>query len=475
MNKFLLSISASSILFACTVGPDYQKPEIGAPPQFVSQDVLDALNDDKTPTAFSTDWWVGFQDPILNQLVDAGIEKNFEIAAATARVKEAQARVQLADAGDNLTVDANVDGDIQESKRLNRGSGSTTSESVFGSVGAVLPLDVFGKTRREVEAARANLEGSQEALKSIVLDTSSQITSEYLSLRGNQRQLELLQESVVLQEKTLSIVRSRFDAGLSPELDLQRAIASVENLRAQIPPLEERLRNSRNRLAGLTGEFPGFYEELLSKQSDIPEYRDRIPELMPLDVLDARPDVRQTEADLKQAIANIGVAEADYYPSFALAGDISIGLNGVSSTPTTALLIGSIAGLIEQVVLSGGERDANFDIATAQAEEALANYELALRSAVEDVETSLNALRSSSERQKSLAKSVKASERSFSQAQTLYRQGLISFLDVVDAQQDLADDEQDLAAERTDYATEIANLFRALGTDVQIKSKTAAP
>ena len=185
--------------------------------------------------------------------------------------------------------------------------------------------------------------------------------------------------------------------------------------------------------------------------------------------------MRQTEADLKQAIANIGVAEADYYPSFALAGDISIGLNGVSSTPTTALLIGSIAGLIEQVVLSGGERDANFDIASAQAEEALANYELALRSAVEDVETSLNALRSSSERQKSLAKSVKASERSFSQAQTLYRQGLISFLDVVDAQQDLADDEQDLAAERTDYATEIANLFRALGTDIQIKNKTATP
>ncbi len=466
MKKPFLLIATTSMLFACTVGPDYQKPEISAPPEFVSQDVLDALNTNKEETPFAADWWAGFNDPILDQLVVAGIEKNFEIAAATARVKEAQARIQLADAGDNLTIDAGIDGDVQESKRLNRDESSTTSESVFGSIGAVLPIDVFGRTRREVEAARANLEGAQEELKSIVLDTSSLITAEYLSLRGNQRQLELLEESVVLQKKTLSIVRSRFDAGLSPELDLQRAIASVENLRAQIPPLEERLRNSRNRLAGLTGEFPGFYEDLLSEHADIPEYKDRIPELMPLDILSARPDVRQTEATLKQAIANIGVAEADYYPSFALAGDISIGLNGVSSTPTTALLIGSLAGLIEQVVLSGGERDANLEIAEAQAEEALANYELALRSAVEDVETSLNALRSSAERQNSLAKSVKASERSFSQAQTLYRQGLISFLDVVDAQQDLADDEQDLAAERTDYATEIANLFRAMGTDV---------
>jgi len=468
MRHLNLCLVALIGLSACTVGPDYQKPDINAPKSFVSQDVLGALNTNASKKeTFANNWWEGFEDPVLNQLVDAGITQNFNIFAATARVKEAQARVKLAGANDNLTVESDLAGSVEEQKRLNRDGNQTTTSRTTGSLSASLPLDIFGRTRREVQAARANLEASRAELKSIVLKTSSDISSEYLRLRGNQRQLELLKESVTLQEKTLSIVRSRFEAGLAPELDFQRALASVERLRSQIPPLEERLRNSRNDIAGLTGHFPGHYEALLNAQGDIPEYKTPIPKLVPLDVLDARPDIRRAEAQLKEAIANIGVAQADYYPAFALTGEIAIGSTGISSLPTTDLLIGSLAAMIEHVILSGNVRDANLEIAKAQAEEALANYELALRDASQQVEESLNAIRASIERTSSLEKSATASERSFSQAQTLYQQGLISFLDVVDAQQDLADDEQDLAAERTAYSTEIANLFNVLGTKIQ--------
>lgn len=466
-HSYLALAASALILASCTVGPDYEKPQIDAPPKFVSQEVLQTLNEGKQDQDLASDWWAGFNDPILNQLVEAGLENNFEIAAAMARVKEAQARVQLAGAEDNLTSDLDVGAEAEERKELNSDRDSTTSLSTQAGVGFSLPFDIFGRTRRNVEAARANLDAARRDLESTVLVTSVNITSEYLTYRGDQRQLELLMESVSLQEKTLSIVRSRFDSGLSPELDLQRAISSVESLRAQIPPLKERLQNSKNRLASLTGQFPGAYEDLLSEDGDIPVYSARIPDMMPLDVLNTRPDIRQSEEFLKAAIANIGVAEAEYYPVFELTGSITIGSTGVSSLPTTDVLIASLAGLISQVITSGGERDANLEIAKAQAEEALANYELLLRNASQEVEASLNAIRASAERQESLRKAVQASQRSFSQSQTLYRQGLISFLDVVEAQQDLADDEQDLAAENTDYVTEIANLFRVLGVAVK--------
>ncbi|MBI1301933.1 MAG: efflux transporter outer membrane subunit [Alphaproteobacteria bacterium] len=455
------------ILSACTVGPDYEAPDINAPPQFVSQDVLKALNEGKDEQSLAADWWTGFNDDVLNALVETGLENNFEIAAAAARVKEAQARIKLAGAGDNLTADVDVDSDIQERRELNPDREATTTRSTGASLGVALPLDVFGRTRREVEAARAGLEAAQAELRSIVLRISSDIVSEYLRLRGNQRQLELLRESVELQEKTLSIVKSRYESGLSPELDLRRAETSVENLRADISPLEEELLNSRNRLASLSGQYPGVYEKTLKEQKETPVYNSSIPQLIPLEVLSTRPDVRQAEADLKQAIANIGAAEADYYPAFELSGSISIGTTGVSSMPVTNVLIASLGVLIEQVLADGGARDANFEIAHAQAEEELASYEQVLREAIEEVEMSLAAIQSSQRRQVSLEKAVTSSQRSFSQAETLYQQGLISFLDVVDAQRVLANAEQALARERTNYAKQIAILFRVLGVNVE--------
>lgn len=466
MRKFLLITCSAMALAGCTLGPDFSRPAVDAPQNFIAQDVLIALNKGKEDQPLATDWWAGFDDPMLDMLVEAALEKNFEIAAALARVKEGRARVGLADSADNLTVDADIDGDVQERQELNRNKEATTTSTIGGGVGFGLPFDLFGRTRRDVERARADLEAAEEELKGTVLAVSADVASEYLTFRGDQRQLELLRESVALQEKTLSIVRTRFETGLSPDLDLQRAISSVESLRAQIPLLEERLQNSRNRLATLTGQFPGAYEDELRAQDDIPVYSARIPDILPLDVLNARPDIRQSEAVLKAAVASIGVAEADFYPSFELAGGVSIGATGVSSLPATEVLIASLSALIEQVITDGGARSANLEIAKAQAEEALADYELALREGVAEVEASLNAIQSSAARQASLEKAVTASQRSFSQAEILYRQGLISFLDVVDAQQDLADDEQDLAAERTDYATEIANLFRVLGVPV---------
>src|SRR5690606_18657277 len=153
---------------------------------------------------------------------------------------------------------------VQGREVLN-GTGDSTDSAAGASLGLNLPLDIFGRNRREVEAAVAQLEAARADLRAAVLARSSAVAAEYLRLRGNQRQIELLRESIALQEKTLSIVRARYEAGLSPELDLRRAETNVERLRADLPSLEESLVASRHALATLTGRYPGAYEELLSE------------------------------------------------------------------------------------------------------------------------------------------------------------------------------------------------------------------
>lgn len=455
-----LSVTAL-LLAACTVGPEYQPPVVDAPPQFQSQDVLRSLNEGLADRSVRADWWSGFGDPILDTLVQAGLENSLEIAAAAARVREARARVGLAGAGDGLQASTGAGAELQ-ARGSSGGGQSGTTASISGDLEATLPLDVFGRTRREVEAARAGLEAATVELKGIVLGVSSDIASAYLGMRGSQRQLDLLRQSVVLQEKTLAIVSSRFASGLAPELDLLRAEASVQGLRAGVPPLEEDIRNFRNRIARLAGAYPGHYEQLLAPHRPIPGYGSAVPQVLPLDVLSTRADVRLAEAKLKQAIAEIGVAEADYYPAFRLRGVLGISAAGGGGASGASVLIGTLSALVTQVLADGGVRDANLEIARARADAALAEYELALRTATEEVEAVLAAIRSSGLRQVSLERAVRSSQRSFTQIETLYQQGLISFLDVVDAQRVLADAEQDLARERTNYATQIAVLFRAL-------------
>lgn len=459
-----LSLLCLLPLMGCAVGPDYIAPEVDTPQAFVSQDVLDALATTSTESA-PTNWWQGFTDPLLDEFVAESLVDNYNIRAATARVEAAEAGVRLVDSQNALSSTATIDARAEEQRGIN-GSNINDSESdIAGLVGLALPLDVFGRYQRRDEAAKAELEAARAELRGVVLAVSTQVAAEYLRMRGNQRQLTLLEESVELQQKTLDIVSSRFESGLSPELDLKRAEAAVASLQADIPPLRESLIRSRNNLATLAGKFPGAYEQLLATRKEIPDFTGQVPAVIPGDVLRMRPDVNQAEADLKQAIATIGVAKAEWLPAFSLAGQLRIGSAGGGGA-SLDLLTATLQALIQQVMTDGGARRANVTIAQAQAEEALANYRQTMVEAIEEVEAALAALASSQARQEALERAVAASERSFFQAESLYRQGLTSFLDVVDVQRNLASTQQQLASARTNYATQIANLFQALGADI---------
>ncbi|MGB1540040.1 MAG: efflux transporter outer membrane subunit, partial [Rickettsiales bacterium] len=418
---------------ACAAGPDYVRPEVEAPEAFVSQHVLTALakaEKEKVETTAPSDWWEGFQDPTLNQLVTVALAKNRSIQAAAARLTQAEARYRAVDANNALNIDAGIRGSAEQERGIGNNNVRENDEDLSGSIGFALPIDITGKYRRQAEAAEAEREAAVAALRGTVLAVSTEVATEYLRMRGNQRQLTLLEESVELQEKTLSIVQTRFEAGLSPELDLKRAEAAVASLKADIPAQQESLSRARNRLATLGGKFAGAYEAELQSRQPIPDYAGAIPLVLPGEVLQMRPDVQQAEAELKQAIANIGVAKSEWLPAFDLAGQISIG-SASGGGATLDLLTGTLTALIEQALFDGGARSANIHAAKARAEEALAVYYNTLLEAIEEVEATLLALEASQKRQEALAIAVEANKRSFEQAESLYRQGLTSFLDVV--------------------------------------------
>lgn len=455
-----------ALLSACaSAPPDLPKSETRPPEKFVAQDILQNLSSVQDVGIAGVRWWEGFNDPVLNQLVNTSIDNNFQIAAAAARVKEARALLEFSEAGDSLLVELDAEVSGQKSDRNNSTSSNNARDerrNLLG-LGFTLPLDLAGRVEQEARAAAANLLAEQAGLRAQIIATSTAVAQEYLSLRGNQKQLAMLKESVELQEKTLAIVQARFESGLSPELDVRRAETSVENLRASIAPLQRALQDSRHRLATLSGQFPGAYEQLLRPEGNLPEYRLGIPVSVPFQVIQARPDVQLAQARFSQAAAEVGVAQADFYPSIELMANIQIGSTVINSNPATSLLIGSLAAALNQVVYDGGARNARLNAALARAEGALAEYEQVLRVVTQEVENALTAIDASTSRQTALGKAVVSSKRSFEQADALYQLGLISFLDVVDAQRVYANAEQALATEQTNYATLIAGLFRALG------------
>ena len=217
-----LLLIASGSITACAVSPqEIPVSTTKAPEQFVAQDVLENLSTLNNAGVASARWWEGFNDQLLNQLVESSLQNNFEIASAAALVKEARALLALSETGDSLLLelDASVSG--QKSDRNTSGTTSTTNNrderNALLGLGITLPIDLAGRVDAQVRAAAAGLMSEQANLRARIIATSTAVAQEYLLLRGNQKQLSLLRESVELQEKTLGIVQARFESGLSPE------------------------------------------------------------------------------------------------------------------------------------------------------------------------------------------------------------------------------------------------------------------
>ena len=465
-------VAACLGLGACAaVGPDYVPPPDDSPMAWHTA-LRDGLIEAPPDPLTLSRWWAALDDPDLSRFVERAAAGNRDLAEARARVREARARRGISKAGLFPTVDAS--GAVTRSRSSeNSGSGETGN---FYSAGfdAGWELDIFGGVRRAIEAAEMELQASQEDLNDVMVSLLAEVAFNYVEARTFQARLGVAEANVVAQEDTFDLTRSRFEAGLSDELAVQQSLFNLETTRSRIPSLRTGLEAAKNRLAVLLGEKPGAVHAELAERRPIPLTPLEIAVGVPADALRRRPDVRRAERSLAAQTARIGVATADLYPKFTLAG--GIGLESVSGGEW--LEYGSrtwrLGPGVSWNVFDAGAIRRNIEVQSALQEQALFRYEAALLSALEEVENALVAYAEEQLRREALNRATEAAAKAVQLAQDQYKAGLVDFSDVLVAQRSLLSLEDELAISEGTVTGNLVRLYKALGGGWQPMAAEAA-
>jgi NodT family efflux transporter outer membrane factor (OMF) lipoprotein len=459
----IFSAGALALLAGCTVGPNYHPPETATPAQWSSP----AAGGETKGTPADAAWWKTFNDSELDSLVSRAAESNLTLRAAAARVREARAQrgVAAADFGPNVNASGTY-----ENERLSANGfpefppgiplGSEVYQAGFD---AAWELDVFGGTRRAVEAANAAIASSEFGRRDTLVTLQAEVARNYIQARSFQRRLAIARQNIMAQQEVLDLTRDRFKSGLGSDLDVQESAALLASTQAQLPPLEAGFRQSAYRIGVLLGRPPGALLDELSAEAPIPAAPPEVPSGLPSDLMRRRPDIRQAERDLAAATARIGVATADWFPKFSLTGDIALQSISTSDWFTTGSRYWTAGPTVQWRIFDMGRIRANIRVQNARQEQALAGYEQTVLSAMEDVENALTAYAKEQNRHESLATAAQASQQALDISQQLYKNGLVDFLRVLDSQRSLYANQDALVQSDRDVALNLVALYKALG------------
>jgi multidrug efflux system outer membrane protein len=455
-------ILLSSISTGCRVGPDYKKPEIKVPAEFQST----SPNVEAGVSGDLSTWWTNLDDPVLNSLVDKVMQGNLDLKVAGDRIAQARAIRGIVSASDKPEIDVDASA-MRESYSLNSLFGPFLPNRRYNDYivgfGARWELDLFGKTARSVEAAEAGIDAAKENRQMVSVAMSAEVAKQYILVRQLQKQIEVANNNIQIQQNTLDVVEQRFKAGLVNELVLQQAKAQLEVTRSVLPRLDTALQQAIHRIGILTGQEPRALEKQLTTVGPIPATKPMVPIGLPSELLTRRSDIRVAERNLAAATANIGVATADLFPRFSLTGSL-----GQESTNSGSLTGGnsrfwSLASGLSWPVFDAGRIRANIRLQDARQQEAMNIYTKSVLNALEDVENALVAYGNEQQRLKLLEAGTAANRKSVELATQRYQKGLVDFLNVLDAQRQLYQSEDALAVSRGRLALSLIALYESLG------------
>ncbi|MFZ5451088.1 MAG: efflux transporter outer membrane subunit [Thermodesulfobacteriota bacterium] len=455
----------------CAVGPDYRPPETKVPEKWDAQVVVTKEQPSKTTPVPVTlvEWWNSFKDPSLSSLVELAIRSNLDLRQAEARIR--QARASRGVAGAALLPQADASALYQKSHGSSEASGGGAIATVGGvrelfqvGLDASWELDLFGGTRRSIEAATADLKAAVEDRRDVLITLVGDVGTNYFNLRGFQQQIVIARKNLEAQKKTARITHKRFEAGFVSRLDVANADAQVATTQAQIPLLESSARAAIYRLGVLLGREPAFLEKDLAVISPIAATPPIIPVGLPSDLMRRRPDIRRAEARLHAATARIGVATADLFPRFNLTGSLGISANDLTRIGNvSASKFWSFSPSVTWPIFAGGRIRWNIKLQDALQEEALASYEKTVLTALQDVETALVAYAKEQEHHRSLTAAVDSNRQAVDLSMKLYLVGKTDFLNVLTAQRALFVTEDALTQSTRTLATNLIALYKALG------------
>jgi outer membrane protein, multidrug efflux system len=451
------SILAACALAGCTLGPNYQRPAVQAPKAFQYEP------QDAARTA-DTLWWRQFQDPVLDSLIDEALQHNSNVQIAAASVEQAAAVLTQARS--------------QFFPAVGYGAGGQRARSVEPAFAALIPnypnpanayqaalqasweVDLWGRIRRQSEAAYANVLASDEARRGVILSLVAQVAGSYLQLRGLDEQLEVAQKTLGTYKESVDLFTLQFQYGQVSMMNVAQAQSQYETAAAQIPLIESQIAQTQSSLAVLIGRDPGP----IARGKSVADLKlPQVPQGVPSELLERRPDLLQSEQQLIAANAQIGAAKALYFPTISLTGaygNASSELSNLFSGPTR---IWSYAGSVTGPIFSFGAISGQVAQAEATQKAALLSYQLSIRNAFADVDNALIAKQKLQEQLGAQIKLVAALQQYNDLARLQYEGGYTSYSTVLQAEQALFPAELNLASIRAQLYAAAVNIYKAMG------------
>lgn len=442
------------LLAGCVTGPNYQAPQIALSSRFSEGDSKQAGDISQAR------WWLAFRDQKLNGLVDRGLAENLSIQQALERIAEAQSNITVSEGGalPALTADASDTGSGTDGSFSSQPSRNTVS----GGLTLSWLLDFWGQYKRAKEGAIASLDAAYASADSAKLTYLSDLTKSYVSARYYQARISIAQENLGSRRETLNLTKLQLEAGAASRLDVVQAEGLVNSTLAEIPGYETNFRVAAHHIATLLAVSPASIVAELQKSARQPVAA-AIPRAgIPADLIRNRPDIRIAERNLAAAVARIGVAEAQLYPTIRLSGSISpsyISTNAASGSATSW----SFGPSLSLPILDGGVLRANVDIANSTARQQYLTWKSTVLTAVEEVENALSAVNRDRQTVDALNATVKSYQEALELSTSSYRDGASSLLDVLDAQRSVSTAQASLAQAVQQMATDFISLNIAIG------------
>ncbi len=455
-----MALLVAGLLAGCVVGPNYHKPELTLPQQFVSAESSRYTAQGSGDIA---QFWTVFGDATLSELVTDALHANHDLRIALARLDEARALRGAARLDLGPTISARAGYSDQHLSQSQAAGGSRDIEGYDAGFDAFWELDLVGRVRRELQASNAELQVTEAALFDAQVVVTAELSRSYFELRGNQQRLAVANRNVDNQRETLTLAEARLTAGSSTELDTSRAAVQLAATCASIAPLEAAVARTIHRIGVLTGRNPEALRERLQLPAELP----LVPEMVvvgdPAQLLRRRPDIRIAERQLAAATARIGVAVADLFPRVSFVGSVGYAAGSFDGLDDIGSGTRLIAPGISWAALDLGHVRMRIAAARARNDGAVAIYEQTVLRALQEAEDALVTHARSRDRLLFLAEAVTGSQTAARLARLRYENGAVDFLQVLDAERGLLAAEDSFAQSRADMATSLVAVYKALG------------
>ena len=468
--QLLGTVCLSLALSGCMVGPDFKAPHPAVPGSYTN-DAPTGARPYVSGDAVDPQWWTSFNDPTLTQLESAAVTQNLDLQIATQRLLEAEAEAKMQ--GAVLYPSLGADASYSRSK--------VSQYSPNGMFGQAFPaviqpydlyqyglqlqydLDLWGKNRRAVEAAVAKARSSAEARRAGLLNVEAAVASNYIQLRGTEAVLAITQKNLDSANQLVTLTTERQQAGLTTALDVADAKATAASIEAQVPTLTAQRDALIGQIGLLLGQTPSGLPADLVNAAPVPVTPPSVPVGLPSDLLTRRPDVREATEDLHAATAEIGVAKAQFFPDISLNGTASLQAMQFKDLNEWKALTYGAGPQITLPLFEGGQLTGQLQLRKAQQKEAAIGYAKTVITAFTQVNTALTNYTQEHATLDALNNDVQQAHIALNLAEDQYKQGLIDYLSVLNAQQALLSAQQNQAQSQERLGTDLVTLYQALG------------